>query len=397
MQKKKKAQHHVLLRHKFYFRALRFVGAIMGWMYGFKKKIFRGAPGQNYFILANHQTLLDPAFLAMSFRAPVYIVAGETIFNNSIPSRLLRHCFAPIKKRKGEADVACIRSMVRVAREGGNVAIFPEGNRTWADFSFYIDPAICSLVRMMKLPLLLYRFEGGYGVDPRWGKSRRKGRFVGYVSREISPEEIAAMTDEQLYKTILDGLTVVDSESAALYKSPERAEYLERLLFVCPICGASSSLHSEGAAVSCEKCGLSVTYGEDLRLSSENPAFKFETLKQWYAYQLAAVRALEIKDGAVLYRDENAVLYDKTAEKRIEVAKGTCTLTDTALTVGEAVIPLSEIASVSVVGGRKLVFHTKDRFFILTGDVLFNAIKYALTFNILPTAIKGEKYYGLTI
>lgn len=397
MEKKKKAQRHVLPRHKFYFRVFRFVGTVMGWMYGFRKKIFRGAPGQNYFILANHQTLLDPPLLAMSFRAPVYIVAGETLFNNSIPSRLLRHFFAPIKKRKGEADVACIRSMVRVAREGGNVAIFPEGNRTWADFPFYIDPAICSLVRVMKLPLLLYRFEGGYGVDPRWGKSRRKGRFVGYVSREISVEEIAAMTDEVLYKTIIEGLTVVDGESGALYKSADRAEYLERLLFVCPICGASSSLHSEGANISCSKCGLSVTYGEDLMLSSENPDFKFKTLKEWYAYQLCALRELEIRPGATVYRDEDAVLYDKTTEKRIEVARGVCTLTDTALTVGEVAILLPEINSVSVVGGRKLVFHTKDRFYILTGDERFNAIKYALTFNILPTSVKGERYYGLEI
>ena len=394
---KKKAQHHVLPRHRFYFRVLRFVGTVMGWMYGCKYEIFRAKRGQNYFILANHQTLLDPAFLAMSFRAPVYFVAGETLFNDSLPSRLLRHCFAPIKKRKGEADVASIRSMVRVAREGGNVALFPEGNRTWADFPFYIDPAICSLIRLLKLPLLLYHFEGGYGVDPRWGKKRRKGAFRAYVYREMSLEEIASMSDEALYRTVIDALTVADGKSGNTYASPDRAEYLERLLFICPMCGKVSTLRSEGAHLACTHCGLDVTYGEDLSLSSETKGFPFSDLKEWYAYQLSCIREMKPEAGQTIYRDADAVLYDKTGEKRILVAEGESTLTAEALRVGEFEIPLSKIHSVSVVGGTKLVFHTKEKFYILTGNERFNAIKYAFTFSVLPTEIKNEKYYGLEI
>lgn len=394
---KKKPQHHVRARHKFYFCVLRFVGVVMGWMYGCRYQIFRGKRGQNYFIMANHQTLLDPAFLAMSFRAPVYFVAGETLFNDSIPSRLLRHFFAPIKKRKGEADVASVRAMVRVAREGGNVALFPEGNRTWADFPFYIDPAVCSLIRLLKLPLLLYRFEGGYGVDPRWGNKRRKGSFRAYVYREISVEKIAAMTDEELYRTVIDGLTVADDASGIHFVSEKRAEYLERLLFICPMCGRVSTLHSEGERLTCTQCGLTVTYGEELSLSSGTPGFPFATVKDWYAYQLQCIKNMSPAPGATIYRDENAVLYDKTGEKRIKVAKGAAVLTTDLLRVGEIEIPLPEICSVSVVGGRKLVFHTKDKFYILTGGDRFNAIKYAFTFNILPTSIKNEKYYSLDI
>lgn len=396
-EQKKKTQRHVRPRHRFYFCVLRFVGWIVSLMYGCHYHIFRGKKKQNYFILANHQTLLDPAILAMSFRAPVYFVAGETLFNNTLPSRLLRHFFAPIKKRKGTADIACIRAMVRVAREGGNVALFPEGNRTWADFPFYIDPAICSLIRLLKLPLLLYRFDGGYGVDPRWGRKRRKGHFEAYVYKEISTEEISAMSDDTLYRTVIDALTVTDGASGALYRSAVRAEYLERLLFVCPVCGKVSTLRSDREHICCNACGLSVTYNEDLSLSSENEAFKFSTLKEWYAYQLEFIRNMKIPESAPIYRDSNAILYDKTGEKRIELASGEALLTKESLRVKDTVIPLPEILSVSVVGGRKFVFHTKDHFYILTGDARFNAIKYAFTFNVLPTKIKEEKYYGLFI
>ncbi len=396
-EQKKKPKRHVLPRHRFYFRFLRFVGVIIARIYGCHYHIFQGKKKQNYFILANHQTLLDPAILAMSFRAPVYFVAGETLFNDTLPSRLLRHCFAPIKKKKGTADVACIRSMVRVAREGGNVALFPEGNRTWADFPFYIDPAICSLIRLLKLPLLLYHFEGGYGVDPRWGKTRRKGRFDAFAYKEISIEEIAAMSDEDLYRTVIDALTVADGKNGAAYRSAARAEYLERLLFVCPVCGKVSTLRSEGESVACSACGLSVTYNEDLSLSSDHAAFSFSTLKEWYAYQLDFIRNMKLPKDAPIYRDKDAILYDKTGEKRVQIAAGEAVLTAEVLRVGEMELPLPEILSVSVVGGRKLVFHTKERFYILTGDARFNAIKYAFTFNVLPTGIKDEKYYGLFI
>ena len=205
------------------------------------------------------------------------------------------------------------------------------------------------------------------------------------------------MSDDVLYRTVIDALTVTDGASGALYRSAVRAEYLERLLFVCPVCGKVSTLRSDREHISCHACGLSVTYNEDLSLSSENAAFKFSTLKEWYAYQLEFVRNMPIPTDAPIYRDAGAVLYDKTGEKRIEIAAGEALLTKEALCVKDTSIPLPDILSVSVVGGRKLVFHTKDRFYILTGDARFNAIKYAFVFNVLPTNIKEEKYYGLFI
>ncbi len=395
-QKNGNRKRHVRFRHRVYFFFGRAIGWVLSRVYGFRYRIFRVARGRNYLIISNHQTLLDPPFLAMSFRAPVYFVAGETLFNDGIPSRLLRHCFAPIKKRKGEADAACIRSMVRVAREGGNVAIFPEGNRSWANTRFYVDPSICSLIRLLKLPLLLYRFEGGFGVDPRWGRKRRRGRFVGAVYREISAEEIATMSDEALYEAVLDGLTVVDGAGDS-YRSGARAEYLERLLFICPKCGAISSLRSRGDRIACSACGLSVVYGEDLRLSSSDADFPFSTLEQWYRYQLFFVRGMKISAEHPIFRDADVVLYEKTGEKRSLIAKGECVLTDAELTVAKTQIPLKSVRSVSVVGGGTLVFCARGAVYILAGSPRFNAIKYALVFNVLPTGIKEEKYYGLHI
>ena len=49
------------------------------------------------------------------------------------------------------------------------------------------------LVRAIKLPLALYRIEGGYGVHPRWSDVVRRGGMRSCVSRVIEPEEYANM------------------------------------------------------------------------------------------------------------------------------------------------------------------------------------------------------------
>lgn len=118
----------VRFRHRFYFCLARPIGFVLGLRYGFRYKMAKLDKKQAYFVMANHQSLLDPALLCMSFRRPLYIVANDSLFNDSLGSRALQHCFAPIEKRKAVADVSCIRTCARVAREGGSVAIFPEGS-----------------------------------------------------------------------------------------------------------------------------------------------------------------------------------------------------------------------------------------------------------------------------
>ncbi|MBP3437331.1 MAG: 1-acyl-sn-glycerol-3-phosphate acyltransferase [Clostridia bacterium] len=386
---------HVKWRHKPIFALARLVGFFMALRYGYKKNVYPLKKKQ-YFILSNHQTLLDPPLLAFNFRAPVYFIASDTLWNGTFVSKLLQFCFAPIKKRKAMTDVACIRTCLRVAKEGGNIALFPEGNRSWADTPLYIDPAICKFVRMLKLPLLLHRFEGGFGVDPRWCGSLRRGPFKGYVAKELSTEEIDRMSDEELYEVIVKTLYVEDCKSGNLYKSKRRAEFLERLLFVCPCCHSLSTLRSEGNQIHCSHCELSVTYEENLSLSSERPDFPFHTLSEWASFQKQTVKNLKDKKESVSLCDENVRLYDKTQEKRALMEEGTMTLTEKALSLGSFSVPTADITGATVVGGTQLVINTDEKSYSFFGSKRFNPIKYMLFFHILDTKMQDDKYYGLS-
>ena len=61
-----------------------------------------------------------------------------------------------------------------------------------------MNPAIAGLARMLKLPIALFRIEGGYGVHPRWSDVVRRGRMHAYVSRVIEPEEFAGLSKAEL-------------------------------------------------------------------------------------------------------------------------------------------------------------------------------------------------------
>ena len=390
---------YVKTRHKFFFALCRpIVRFFLARKWCFKTKKAKLPKKQNYLILSNHQSYLDPAFIALTIKRPIYFVSSDALYNKKWYFRLLFWCFGPIPKRRGFTDTTCIRTMRGIAKEGGNVAIFPEGNRQWCDSVFYIDIAVVKLIRLLKLPLILYNFHGGYGIQPRWSPFLRKGKHTGAIREIISWEEICAMTDDELYQKVTTGLKVIDSHSGQLYKSKHRAEYLERQLFVCPKCGSVHTLHSKGSDVVCEHCNLTVTYGENLLLSSADTDFKFTKLVDWYEFQLQYVKNYNLENVDEIFSDEGVTLYDKTEQERFVVAEGKLTLQKHQLSVGNWSVPTSEIFGGCPQDGAKLSFNVGDRSYIAIGNERLNALKYVLFFNRVCQQIEqkgGDKYYGL--
>ena len=176
--------------------------------YNIKIDKFKEQGNRPYLILMNHQTAFDQFFVGMAFRGPVYYVASEDLFSNGWISSLLRWLVAPIPIKKQTSDVGAVKNCIRVAREGGTIAIAPEGNRTYSGRTGYMNPAIAGLARMLKLPIALFRIEGGYGVHPRWSDVVRRGRMRAYVSRVIEPEEFAGLSKAELESVIERGLYV---------------------------------------------------------------------------------------------------------------------------------------------------------------------------------------------
>ena len=352
------------------------------WKYGLTADRFKEQGDRAYLILMNHQTPFDQFFVALSFSGAVYYVATEDIFSNGLLSSLIRWLVAPISIKKQASDLTAVMNCIRVAKEGGTIAMAPEGNRTYSGKTEHMNPAVASLAKKLKLPIALYRIEGGYGVEPRWSDKVRKGKIHAYVSQVIEPEEYANWTKEELYECIQKGLYVDEGVADRIFESNQRAEYLERAVYVCPFCGLSE-FFSSGNVVECKKCHRQIEYGKDKRLTGVGFTFPFQFMTQWYDYQCEFVRSLDLAQYAQtpLYCD-TVDLYQVVVNKRKHLLCKNAVLT----LYGDRVeiqcgserksMLFSDVFAASVLGRNKLNIYHEDKVYQFKGSKRFNAMKY---------------------
>lgn len=355
---------------------------------------YKAKKNEPVLVLANHQTDLDPIFVHFSFNKALCPVATDTLMSNGFISRLLGYTFGVIPKKKGVSDNSATLKMMRVLQDGGAVLLFPEGNRTIAEFQFYITPKLASFIKKAKATLVLYRLSGGTGVRPRFSKKRRKGKFTGEVKKVLKYEEYSLMSDDELMEIIKENLKSFDSFSNQTFKSKKQAEYLERTLFICPKCHKMHTLKSSGEYLNCENCGLSVKYNEHLHFESSDSTFKFSVLNDWYQYQKKVIKETEFK--GLIFEDSDVKLYLCIPYKKRELlAKGTIKLTDESLFINDFEVKLIDIIGASQISGKKFSFSTKSESYLVIGKERFNALKYVLLFNKLETTMKKDKldYY----
>ena len=93
---------------------------------------------------------------------------------------------------------------------------------------------------------------------------------------------------DELFAIIKDELKVDDTLSGVRFKSNKKAEFIERALYLCPVCGAISSFRSEKNRFRCEKCGLQAEYTANMILSSFFVSMFFPYLKN-KTYKIAAI------------------------------------------------------------------------------------------------------------
>ena len=389
---KKKQQHWVKKRHAAVFAFLRFAMAPFLWLryhYRAEKAPIRKGP---CIVLSNHQATMDPFFISKAFPFQLYFYASDDLFNLKV-SPLIRYLAAPIPKSKSVADLKAVMISLRVLREGGAIGITPEGNRTLSGRQWEMGDSVAKLVKTAKVPLVLFNLCGGYGTDPRWGvKIRRGTKFVGRVRRILTPEEYAGMSDEELFGIIKNELDVDDTLSGERYKSRRRAEYIERALYMCPVCGSIGTIHSHGTGFCCTSCKTEAEYTEDLKISP--PVGGYSRIYEWYEWERQEIvrRILggeKISDGDILFRESVKL------QKKIKLPGNTVTLDKDSLMISgggaETRYPLAEIDAITAVGKKKFNFYYKGKILQVKGGKRFCAIKYVHAFDGIRAARKEEK------
>ena len=351
--------------------------------YGAHIESYRRFSKTHCVVLYNHVTGFDQFFVALSFGRPIYFVATEDIMSNGFVSKLLSYLVAPIPIKKHSTDIKALKTIFSVAAEGLSIAIAPEGNRTYSGRTVHMKESIVSLVRKLKLPIVLFKIEGGYGVQPRWSDVVRRGRMDCRIAKVLKPEDYLKISEEELYELIKNGLYTDEADDNRKFKHAKRAEYLERAMYFCPDCGFSN-LESHGDTIKCTKCGKTVRYNEDTSLTGEGFDFPYRFVADWYEGQNEYLNSVDI----TTYKGEPAFTDVVSVYKVIPYKKKVLTNATSVLSLyGDRVtieggdgsvktVSFADIIGIGCMGRNKLNIDTKDELMQIRGSKRFNALKY---------------------
>lgn len=372
--------------------------------YRAKIRKFKEQGKRQYLIMMNHQTPFDQFFIMLSFKKPIYIVASEDLFSNGKISKFIRWAIAPIPIKKQATDARAVLDCMRVAKEGGTIAIAPEGNRTYSGKTEYFKPAIVGLARALKLPVAIYKIEGGYGVQPRWADDVRKGRMTAGVTRVIEPKEYKSLSDEAFYELLQNELSVNENQADGEFKSKRLAQYLERTVYWCPYCGLST-FESDKDIVRCKRCDRKIRYLPTKELEGVGFEFPYRFVGEWYDSQCDYMNALDISRyydtpmWTETARMSEVVLYKN---KRLLHESAKLTLHGNRLEAEADKERYSflfdETHALTVLGRNKLNVYHGDKVYQFKGDKRFNALKFVHTFYRYQNLKKGDgngKFLGL--
>ncbi|HHW23684.1 MAG TPA: 1-acyl-sn-glycerol-3-phosphate acyltransferase [Clostridiaceae bacterium] len=361
--------------HRFVFKALQiFLGPVLvrKLNYSYEKVKPSGYP---YIILANHNTDYDPFLVGMAFPHHMYYVASEHIFRWGFVSRLINFLVAPIPRVKGTTEIYTAINILKRLKDGANVCMFAEGNRSFSGETNRIHPSTGKLVKKSGVNLITFRFDGGYFTSPRWSKTIRRGMMKGRMVREYSAEELKKMTWEEINEAVQNDLYVnayeEQKKNPIEYKGEKLAENLETALYLCPKCGGTETLKSEDDRFYCS-CGLDLrynTYGYFVSNNNEKPPF--ETVLEWYRYQEKYLmdnmeKIRNYPSDRLIYSDEEQTLWKAAwGKKNSLIGKGKLLLYNDRLvfdcTDKKYVFELKDIMDLGIIGQKVIAFATNDR------------------------------------
>ena len=345
-------------------------------------------PAEGAIVVCNHVTTLDPVLMGLLFDKPLYYMTSKHVFQNPFVGKLLKFLVNPIPKEKiVKSDIAAIKACMQIARENGSICIFPEGNRTFSGKLGYVDPAITKLIKRLGKPLVICNIVGGYGTDPRWCDGTRRGKMQAFVKKVYSCDDMQAMANEALYDAIVSDITVDEFAGTERYRSRRRAECLESVAYICPLCGARHTIYTKKNTVYCASCGMELTYNEDQTLSSKDGKFPFKYVHEWYDYQLKVLQETEFADDEKIFGDYVEVYKPKLGKKKELIGCGEMQLYGDSLRFQldcqEIALPIAAVDGITLIGNRIMDVYSDNKTYRVRVAHKTNILKYMHAFYII--------------
>ena len=252
-------------------------------------------------VLMNHSSFIDLEIVAsLMYPRSFNIVATTDSFIGK--SWLMRH-IGCIPTKKFISDPTLVRDMMHAVRKlKSSVVLFPEASYSFDGTATPLPDTIGKCIKMLGVPVVMIRTYGAFHRDPLY--NNLQVRHVNVSATEellLTAEDVKSMSDTEIAAIVNEKFSFDNfawqKESHTKISEPFRADYLNRVLYKCPECGAEGEMHGEGVTISCKRCGLSYALDEYGYLTAESGEPKFDHIPSWYAWQREEVKR-ELTDGS---------------------------------------------------------------------------------------------------
>ena len=347
---------------------------------------------QPFLLLSNHTTDFDCAFIAVAAQARVSFVATENIMRMGGIVRFAIKAFDPIIHYKGTMGLTTSKNIIKSVRAGKNVAMFPEGNRSFDGLTCPIPPATAKLARISQGTLVTYKLEGGYFSSPRWASSLRKGRITGRIAGIYSPETLKNMSPEEIQKIIENDLQTDAYEEQRVhptaFRGKKRAEHIESTIFMCPLYEKIGSLKSSGSFLTCG-CGFKAEYDEYGMINSPQQSYTITELDRKQRNKIEKLCKEEEEDFFFEDKIDLQLINENHELEKTETV--VLNAYRDRFSAGETVIPFEKITGIGINQRNLLLIHTSDitGHYEVKGEGFFNALKYLYLYRTICGSRNG--------
>lgn len=235
-----------------------------------------------YIMIGNHSSTHDGIIASMYLKRPPLPVINAFMFVHRAMKFVLTKIYPSIPKRKGQADLVTVRSMMKVIKNGRGILLFPEGNSSYYGVGSDFPISTIKFIKKMKLDVVISKTNGAYLTAPRWGdKMTRHGLIEVNFFRLYKGEELENLTVEAIYEAVKKAIRFNDFEwnrkRQYAYRPKKRAEGLERFIYLCPKCMRYQTIHTKGNRIYCSHCGEIAHFDEHTFIAG----LPFDTLVEW--------------------------------------------------------------------------------------------------------------------
>lgn len=237
-------------------------------------------------IIAPHTSNKDHWLLGMALypTRPTFVISEHfTAIPALRPVLRLAHV---ITKKMFCPDVGTIMNIMRAAKEGNTIVLFPEGRLTCNGRTGPLTEGTAALTQKLGLPVYVVTANGASLTFPKWAPQPRRGSIRISAQKLMTAEDVKTLPQAEIEARMQHAIRHDDAAATAgvSYHAKDMAAGVDGILYLCPSCRQELTLQAEGDYISCP-CGLHARLDERYRLHDA----PFHTVLAWYDWQASLV------------------------------------------------------------------------------------------------------------